>query len=81
MSNDKVQIGEYAFPTWQTKDGYTSIHATGGMTLRDYFAAKAMQGLLTQAAALSHDSPPTHQAARLAYIYADAMLVEREMKP
>jgi hypothetical protein len=44
-----------------------------GMTLRDYFAAKAMQGLL----AGSLKSSDTHLIARDCYAMADAMLKER----
>ena len=56
-----------AFPDW-TKDG---------MTLRDYFAAKVMQGF---AARDSHDAglATPQQRAKLAYIDADAMLKARE---
>ena len=44
-----------------------------GMTLRDYFAAKAMQGALADS-----EVHMTHEGmARLAYRYADAMLAER----
>jgi len=42
-----------------------------GMTLRDYFAAKAMQGLLQYAYAHA-------DRASVAYKVADAMLAERE---
>lgn len=44
-----------------------------GMTLRDYFAAKAMQGLLAGPDVLSPS-----EIATLALQHADAMLVERE---
>lgn len=47
-----------------------------GMTLRDYFAAKAMQGLL-----IGIESGKEHQAAlipKIAYDMADAMLKARE---
>lgn len=45
-----------------------------GMTLRDYFAAHALQGLL----AVPVDSPPGPDLyARAAYLMADAMLKER----
>ena len=45
-----------------------------GMTLRDYFAAKAMQGMLG-----SNWNPLTDRAliAEMAYKVADAMLTER----
>lgn len=52
-----------------------------GMTLRDYFAAKALQGLL--ACATADESGPedlnwTRYLSELAYEYADAMLRARE---
>lgn len=43
-----------------------------GMTLRDYFAAKAMQGF-----AADPDCDNGAQAAKTAYEWADAMLAER----
>lgn len=43
-----------------------------GMTLRDYFAAKAMQGLMARIG--THD---VYLIAHDAYIMADAMLAER----
>lgn len=52
----------------------------GGMTLRDYFAAKAMAALISGAMAngiaFETDSPPVF--AYIAYAIADAMLEERE---
>ncbi|ECH0841173.1 hypothetical protein FPF80_01060 [Salmonella enterica subsp. enterica] len=53
-----------------------------GMTLRDYFAAKAMQAFIT--GAMSDGTPlramdgDDKVAAKAAYIIADAMLKERE---
>ena len=44
-----------------------------GMTLRDYFAAKAMQGLLA-----SEVHAPLEDFAATAYKMADAMLKARE---
>jgi hypothetical protein len=46
-----------------------------GMDLRDYFAAKAMQGLLQH---MSHCEGPWEFEAKAAYKIADAMLVARE---
>jgi hypothetical protein len=49
---------------------------TKGMTLRDYFAAKAMQGLLAR---IGHDKINVHDAlAQRTYQIADAMLKARE---
>jgi hypothetical protein len=44
-----------------------------GMELRDYFAAKAMQGYLTG----DYDLHP-HEVAEKAYVIADWMLAKRE---
>jgi hypothetical protein len=44
------------------------------MTLRDYFAAAALQGMLTDSCIQGSDS----QFAESAYSYADAMLKARE---
>lgn len=52
-----------------------------GMTLRDYFAAAAMQAVITEAEGLrevaAEEGPVTRTAARMAYQMADAMLAER----
>ena len=48
-----------------------SIANSQGMTLRDYFAAKAMQGLTT-------NSTNPKEIAQAAYIVADAMLEARK---
>ena len=74
---------EQAFPsTFKSLDGKEHIHAWG-MTLRDYFAAKAMQGLI---ASPRMPAPAHHggtdvtdsMVADLAYKMADAMLKARE---
>ena len=57
---------EAAFPNPHLRDG-------SGMTIKDFFAAKAMQGLIS-----INDLDLTHEDyARLAYLLADAMLKER----
>ena len=49
-----------------------------GMTLRDYFAAKALQGLLSR---IGHDKMNVHDVlAQRTYAIADAMLEAREQK-
>jgi hypothetical protein len=67
---------ELAFPTCgiqYTTEGKS--WATGGMTLRDYFAAKAMQGELANEA---KDWKGSYQyLAKRAYVIADAMLEAR----
>jgi hypothetical protein len=53
-----------------------------GMTLRDYFAAKAMQVLMTETDGINDDNPgsprwQSNTVAEFAYEQADAMLKER----
>lgn len=63
---NEINTGGPAFPnevalnTWQR----------GGMTLRDYFAARAMENLVAKYA--------PSDCARIAYKFADAMLKARE---
>ena len=49
-----------------------------GMTLRDYFAAKAMQGILAGDHIINHGNEPLTTVAYVAYAQADAMLKARE---
>ncbi len=69
MSTDK-QTGGPAFPTprYERGDMYSL-----GMTLRDYFAAKAMQGVVHRSVV------DESMCAKWAYEMADAMLRAREV--
>ena len=58
-----------AFPTWNVVD------ITKGMTLRDYFAAAALQGLIANKPYMGID---TSLMSDWAYKVANAMLNERE---
>jgi len=54
-----------------------------GMTLRDYFAAKAMQGMFANPEDIHNPYQETYdeyvkEIARCAYMMADAMLEERK---
>lgn len=71
----EINTGGPAFPRpfHETVDGNFSIAQTG-MTLRDYFAAKALQGLLAADAECGF-KPDT--ASEYAYRFADAMLAAR----
>lgn len=69
-----------AFPEIKTEYNesiheYTNnTYSTGGMSLRDYFAAKAMQGICADPTV----APPTPDiVATIAYQVADAMLKAR----
>jgi hypothetical protein len=58
-----------AFPTTLFEHGGES----NGMTLRDYFAAKAMQGMMVEV----HD-PDCNYIAEVSYRMANAMMKARE---
>lgn len=76
MSNKEY---EQAFPT--RDDNYDSKYSGPGMTLRDYFAAKAMSGWLASfPASESHPvvSGLEEKVANYSYALADAMLRARE---
>ena len=61
-----------AFPTWVNDDAMQ-----GGMSLRDYFAAAAMQGIYANP---QHSFNNHYHDAREAYALADAMMVTRNVR-
>jgi len=69
MSEQPINDGGPAFPTMDPNEHYRLM----GMTLRDYFAAAALQGMLSDSNIGGSDS----QFAESAYAYADAMLKAR----
>lgn len=64
-----------AFPTTIDNEGYQIDHQ--GMDLRDYFAAKAMQGLL---ATTKEEQWFPDEVAGISYEVADAMIKARGNK-
>lgn len=86
----KINYGGPAFPCRMENNGDEPFFASGveiepgyfvqfpGMTLRDYFAAKAMQGMF--AADTDTSVKPIERKAAEAYLMADAMLAAREKK-
>jgi len=71
------KTGGPAFP--QRLDGWNQVET--GMTLRDYFAAKALAGGLEQGVRDDMDLAwwrDPEDVARRAYAVADAMIAERE---
>ena len=70
-----------AFPQYVSNNG--GAYVEGGMTLRDYFSAKAMQGMFAnpddshENYDLSYDEY-VKEIARCAYKMADAMMKARE---
>jgi hypothetical protein len=82
MSNTKT--GGPAFPEIAYKapagGGSHIMTVYGGMTLRDYFAAKAMQGwLTTYTGDVTCFMVSTTAVAKFSYQMADAMLKAREV--
>lgn len=72
-----MNTGGPAFPAYEYDEEYERHFAKGGMTLRDYFAGKAMQGVL--AGTLTPDAIWSQdEVAETAYNMADAMLKARE---
>ena len=70
----KIEDGGAAFPAFaRWSDGHMKYVETG-MTLRDYFAAKAMQGML----ACEMLRATEQEFSERAYAIADAMLRARE---
>jgi hypothetical protein len=64
-----------AFPTTYRNYDESISHDCTGMTLRDYFAAKAMQALVAKTV---DEDEPAEIAAEAAYMFADAMMEARE---
>jgi hypothetical protein len=79
MSNQPINDGGPAFPTMDPNEHYRLM----GMTLRDYFAAAALQGNLAgQSIDVGYyeGKDAWNKAAKDAYAVADAMLKAREGK-
>ena len=66
MSNIKTGGSAFTF-------AYDNRPVSHGMTLRDYFAAKALQGLLTD----EYWARTSVETAKKAYRFADAMIEAR----
>ncbi len=76
MSNDN---GGPAFPSEEPSftDRQDILGYYPGMTLRDYFAAKAMHGFITNFDTRRSDIIDVPELSRSAYYVADAMISER----
>jgi hypothetical protein len=72
MTDSKINGGP-AFPSTMTDD---SLHVPG-MTLRDYFAAKVLVGLLSTNGSFAKAT----DLARVCYQLSDEMLKARELTP
>lgn len=76
LDRKKRDDGGPAFPVLNDRtENFRLLHASSGMSLRDHFAGQALGGILAAVAS----NGPTHYSAlaREAYLFADAMLIER----
>ena len=67
-----------AFPTAQYADGVRPSGFDNGMTLRDYFAAKAMQAMAEGRGAANLEQGGYVAVSMMAYKMADAMMKAME---
>ena len=83
----EIKTGGQAFPSPDWNGDWKGPDANHGMTLRDYIAAKALQGFLSsryvsdfikEVGNFSTDADVRRNLATNAYLYADAMLTARE---
>jgi hypothetical protein len=66
-------------PAFPNEGGPGNLWNEKGMTLRDYFAAKAMQGIFASNTNHDHDDADIFDAvSKAAYKQADAMLKARQ---
>ena len=75
MKNPFEAGGGTAFPLVYVDGTNTTLEIHSGMTLRDWFAGMAMQGMVASDTERSPEQVPI--IVRSAYIVADAMLKER----
>jgi hypothetical protein len=77
-----TNTGGPAFPELKQDERWKTLSVTSGMTLRDYFAAKAMQGLLAnpklQDQIIKEGGAFGGWVEHSAYGWADAMLEARK---
>lgn len=76
--SEQIKDGGPAFPHKLPRQDTSGVEASdfaffGGMTLRDYFAAKVLQGF----AADTQVTAGREKAAEFAYAWADAMIAAR----
>jgi hypothetical protein len=67
-----VPVGEREF--WDREEN----GSPNGMSLRDYFAAAALQGVIAHIISVGNSNGSALRYAECAYEYADAMLVARK---
>lgn len=79
-----INNGGQAFPLTFTDPADQKTYGITGMTLRDYFAAAALTGLIEHSQTKkgrNHPEASTECLAKNAYAVADSMLKAREANP
>lgn len=79
---EKINDGGSAFPhddSKEYKNGIRQFYASKGMTLRDWFAGMALQGMFASDRNC-WDNESREIIGEMAYAAADAMIEEREVK-
>lgn len=79
----EINDGGPAFPTENERQTGANSYHFSGMTLRDYFAAQAIQAVASENMLSDADTPMMcdlfiRNAASLSYRIADAMIAHRE---
>jgi len=69
---NKIETGGPAFPSAQNEGGW---RAQDGIAIRDYFAAKSLQGMLS---GMWPDNEDSKEIVRRAYVLADLMMEARK---
>jgi len=79
MKKTWAEKGESAFPlpAVYTPEGMNAHRQEYGMSLRDYFAGQALQGLLCMGYGKADGPDGIKYGAETAYKFADAMIAER----
>lgn len=82
MDNQNYKLRkDKAFPSYEWNEPCKQMLAVGGMDLRDYFAAKAMQAMANAICSMDDLGIIKHRPddiAQISYVYADAMMKARE---
>jgi hypothetical protein len=81
MSDTPISDGGPAFPVKGMPIDPDTYLNRPGMTLRDYFAAAAMQGIISDPNNWSNSKKDMESVSHAAYEFADAMLKAKEAKP
>lgn len=71
---NEMKPGDFAAFPIQSSDAPGSLYAEQGITKREYFAAKAMQGMLSNSIPGSHHHTP--RLVKESVAIADALLAE-----